>query len=106
MDVAATPIEIWLEWRVRPRAAVVVPYVRTQDRTQVDYVVVIKRRDAAESAQIEQTGDALLQPQLARSLGELGIRRERGDTCTVFVRVAPRGQSKPIERNFDCPLAR
>jgi len=106
MAAEATPIEVWLEWRQRPRAAVVVPYVRAQDQALVDYQVLIKRRGASGSVQIEQSGDAQLQPQLAKSLGELLISRDPGDTCTVFVRVTERGQGKPVERNFNCPLAR
>jgi hypothetical protein len=106
MDVGATPIEVWLEWRDRPRAAVVAPYVRARDGARVDYVVLIERRDATESARIEQSGDTLLQPRLAQSLGEVRIRRALGDRCSVFVRVAPRGEGEPIERRFDCPLVR
>jgi hypothetical protein len=106
MAIEATPIEVWLEWRQRPRAAVVVPYVRAQDKALIDYRVFIKRRGASGSTQIEQTGDALLQPQLAKSLGEVLISRDPADTCTVLISVTERGQAQGIERNFDCPLAR
>jgi hypothetical protein len=106
MAAEATPIEVWLEWRQRPRAAVVVPYVRSQDKALVDYHVLIKRQGASGSAQIEQTGDAQLQPSLAKPLGEVLISREPGDTCTVFVRVTERAQGTNVERNFNCPLAR
>jgi transcription elongation GreA/GreB family factor len=106
MAAEATPIEVWLEWRQRPRAAVVMPYVRAQDKALVDYHVLIKRKGASGSVQVEQTGDAQLQPSLAKPLGEVLISREPGDTCTVFVRVTERGQGAPVERNFNCPLAR
>jgi hypothetical protein len=105
MAAEATPIEVWLEWRQRPTAAVVVPYVRTEEQSVIDYEVRIKRSGASGSAQIQQTGDAQLQPRIARSLAELRVERERGDVCTVFVRVKPR-EGTPVERNFGCPALR
>jgi hypothetical protein len=48
----------------------------------------------------------VLQPHLAKALGEAHISRDPGDTCSVSLSVTERGQKKPIERNFDCPLAR
>jgi hypothetical protein len=109
MAIEATPIEVWIEWRTRPRAAMVVPYVRAQDRALIEYQVHIRRQGASESTQVRQTGDAQLQSNIARALGEVLISREPGDQCTVFVRIAERlerGEAKPIERNFDCPLVR
>jgi hypothetical protein len=109
MAIEATPMEVWIEWRTRPRAAVVVPYVRAQDKASIDYQVFIRREGSAESTQVRQTGDAHLQGHIPRPLGEVLISREPGDKCTVFVRIAERlerGEAKPVERNFDCPLAR
>jgi hypothetical protein len=107
MAIEAIPVEVWIEWRSRPRAAVVVPYVRGQEKALIDYQVLIRRKGSSGATQIQQTGDAELQPSLAKPLGELLISRDPGDSCTVFVRIAERtpGQ-KPIERNFDCPLVR
>lgn len=106
MSTEATPIEVWLEWRQRPRAAVVVPYARAQEQTVIDYRVFIQRQGASGAAQIQQSGDVVLQPHLAKALGEVLISRDPGDTCSVSVSVTERGQKKPTERNFDCPLAR
>jgi hypothetical protein len=107
MAIEATPIEVWIEWRTRPRAAVVVPYVRTPSKGVIDYQVLVRRQGQSGSTEIQQTGDTELQPSLAKPLGELLISREPGDSCTVFVKIGERRQGqKPLERNFDCPLVR
>jgi hypothetical protein len=109
MAIEATPIEVWIEWRTRPRAAVVVPYVRAQNKALIDYQLLIRRQGSSGATEIQQTGDAQLQPSIAKPLGELLINREPGDSCTVLVKIGERGrpgQAKPIERNFDCPLVR
>jgi hypothetical protein len=109
MALDATPVEVWIEWRQRPRAAVVVPYVRAQERSQVDYQFFIRRQGASGSTEVQQSGDAELLPHVPRLLGEVLISRDPGDKCSVYVRIVERverGQAKPVERNFDCPLAR
>jgi transcription elongation GreA/GreB family factor len=109
MAIDATPMEVWIEWRTRPRAAVVVPYVRGQDKALIDYQVLIRRQGTSGSTEIQQTGDAQLEPSIAKPLGELLISREPGDSCTVYVKIGERGrpgQAKPLERNFNCPLVR
>jgi len=108
MSLDATPIELWIEWRQRPRAAVVVPYVRAADDALIDYEVQIGRKGGSGAVEVRQSGDTRLQADVPRALGEVLIEREPGDTCTVFLRIKPRGTPppKPVERSFACPRAR
>lgn len=107
MAIDATPYEVWIEWRTRPRAAVVVPYVRAQSKGLLEYQVIIRREGSSGFTEIQQTGDVQLQPSIPKSLGELLISRDPGDTCTVQVRLGDRDKPKPaLERSFDCPLVR
>lgn len=106
MGAEATPIEVWLEWRQRPRAAVVMPYVRAHEQKRIDYRLVIKRQGKAGATHIQHSGDLVLQPHLAKALGELRVNRDPGDTCTVWVSVSERGEEKAVERSAECPPAR
>jgi hypothetical protein len=108
MAIEATPIEVWVEWRQRPSAAVVVPYVRATEPALIDYELRITRKGRSGSLQVHQTGDTGVQAQIPRALGEVLIQRDPGDECTVYIRLQARRSppAKPLEHNFACPLAR
>lgn len=95
-------IDLWLDWQMQSRPAVVVPYARAKTETAVRYRILLKRKGASGVSQIAQGGNAVLRPDAASPLTRMAVTRSPQDECSVEVSLEAGGRPA-ASKVFDCP---
>ncbi len=95
-------IDLWLDWQLQSRPAIVVPYAKSRAETFVEYRVVLEKQGGAGRSRISQGGKVLLKPNVATPLSRVAVDRQPQDACAIEISVNRPGEP-PIVRSFECP---
>lgn len=95
-------IDLWLDWQMQSRPAIVVPYVKARVETDLEYRIVLNRTAGSGRSRISQGGKVRLTPEVAAPLSRIAIDREPEDACSVEVSLSRSGEP-PLVRVFECP---
>src|SRR6266571_5101115 len=95
-------IDLWLDWQLQSRPAIVVPYAKSRAETLVEYRIVLHKQSSAGRSRISQGGKLRLIPEVAAPLSWIAVDRQPQDSCSVEVSLSRPGQP-PFVRVFECP---
>lgn len=94
-------IQLWLETQAQTRPALIVPYVRSNSPTEIQYSIGFDSQGSSGRSRMSQGGTLILDGGQAKALGQLAVNLDGVKDCWLKIALAQYGRPKTTY-DFSC----